>query len=347
MRLFEIIMEGGYGKGTERLQQTILKPRVIGPALQIAQTFTTDFNQWLARKGLSPIKMGKPTGSSAHWETDSKDPQRQEVIYGDIDLQMIAPAYESLSPGAFNSYWNKLADQFVKEVQPDYLDLDPVMGTKIGHPVLKIPEGYVKVDLMWHEERYAAFGRARVTPERGLKGLLWGNLFSGLGEILGPGISIQHAGVQLKMVGKQAVSFANRKDTQLVTITHNPQKMFLDLFVWIAQQQGKDNPKPSKSLIANPGLLDLENPQVIDVVKGIKAFAESCQRNRLYGKGLLDKFSSAEDFLTQFIAHYKQKSEAELANTKYATAVGAGADRAANDLRNIQTGLNKVIGMFQ
>ena len=100
-------------------------------------------------------------------------------------------------------------------------------------------------------------------------------------------------------------------------------------------------------MIANPGLLDLENPQVIDVVKGIKAFAESCQRNRLYGKGLLDKFSSADDFLTQFIAHYKQKSEAELANTKYATAVGAGADRAANDLRNIQTGLNKVIGMFQ
>jgi hypothetical protein len=346
MRLFEIIMEGGYGKGTERLQQTVLKPRVIGPALQIAQNFTNDFNQWLARRGLGPIKMGKPTGSSAHYEADASDPNRQEVIYGDIDLQMIAPAHESMSPGAFNSYWNKLEDQFIKEMQPEYLDLDPEMGSKIGHPVLKIPEGYVKIDLMWHEERYAAFGRARVTPERGLKGLLWGNLFSGLGEILGPGVSIQHAGIQLKMIGKDIVPFSNRKNVELVTVTHNPQTLFLDLFKWIAQQQGID-PKPSKSLIANPGLLDLENPQVIDLVKGIKAFAESCQRNRLYGKGLLDKFSSAEDFLNQFIAYYKQKCEAELAKTKYATAVGAGAARAANDLRNIQAGLNKVIGMFQ
>ena len=347
MRLFELILEGGYGKGTERLQQTVLKPRVIGTALDIAKQFANEFNQWLARKGLGPIKMGSPTGSSAHWETDSKDPARQEVIYGDIDLQMIAPAHEEMSPGAFNSYWNKLEDQFVKETQPEYLDLDPELGSKIGHPVLKIPEGYVKIDLMWHEERYAAFGRARVTPERGLKGLLWGNMFSGLGEILGPGISIQHAGPQLKMVGKDVVSFANRKNTQLVTITHDPQKMFLALFNWIAQQQGIGAPKPSKSLLANPGLMDLDNPQIIDLVKGIKAFAESCQRNRLYGKGLLDKFSSAEDFLNQFLAYYKQKCEAELAKTKYSTAVGAGADRAANDLRNIQTGLNRVIGMFQ
>ena len=66
----------------------------------------------------------------------------------------------------------------------------------------------------------ADWGAARVTPERGVKGLLFGKMFSVFGDLLD--MSIQHAGVQIKVSNGQRVPFSKRKDTETVTITTNP-----------------------------------------------------------------------------------------------------------------------------
>ena len=175
---WEPVQEGGWD--TTLTQNTVLHPRIVAPALRVVDQFVQDFNQWLKPKGLGPVRRGRPTGSSAHHEQDTK--QDPDKIYGDIDLQMIGPEVAGASIGQFGSFWNKLADEFVKAGHAPYVD---TTESKAGHPIFQIgARDYVQIDFMWHPEALERWGASRVTPERGVKGLLHGNMFSVLGELL-------------------------------------------------------------------------------------------------------------------------------------------------------------------
>ena len=86
MKIRDIIIEGGWD--TTLTQNTVLHPKIVAVALQVVDKFVADFNKMYAEQ-FGEIQRGRPTGSSAHHEIDSKeDPTK---VYGDIDLQMIAP----------------------------------------------------------------------------------------------------------------------------------------------------------------------------------------------------------------------------------------------------------------
>jgi hypothetical protein len=86
VKIRDIIVEGGWD--TTLTQNTVLHPRIVAVALQAVDKFVADFNKVYAKK-VGEIQRGRPTGSSAHHEADSKeDPTK---VYGDIDLQMIGP----------------------------------------------------------------------------------------------------------------------------------------------------------------------------------------------------------------------------------------------------------------
>lgn len=336
MRAREFIIEGGWA--TTVTQGTVITPAVVKQALSIIQQFTQDFNVWLADKGLPQVQVGRPTGSSAYHDVDPED-----KVYGDIDLQMIAPEVESnQSQSQFSGYWNKLADEFVKHRNLSYVH---PTESKIGHPIIEVAKDkYVQIDFMWHPPKLADWGAARVTPERGVKGLLHGNMFSALGEILD--MSIQHAGVQLKVVDNQRVPFSKRKDTQTLTISSSPDTFILDILKWIAERQGITKPVVSKELAANPGT-NIKDVKIASLVKGVRGFAQSAEANNMFGKGDLANFVNAQDFLGKFIQQYRSKAEADIAGAKRDKAATPDAIARANaDREKVQKGLAMVMDLF-
>jgi hypothetical protein len=339
MRAQEFIFEGGWD--TTITQGTVLRPAVVGQTLKVVDRFVSDFNKFLAAKKLPPVQRGRPTGSSAYHEVDTaQDPDK---IYGDIDLQMIAPDQQSLTQGQFTNYWNALADEFVRAGLAPYVD---VTESKPGHPIFQIgPKDYVQIDFMWHPSSLSHWGAARVTPERGVKGLLFGNMFSVLGDLLD--LSIQHAGVQLKVVDGQHVPFSKQKDTQVVTVSTDPERFIYDIFTYEAKQLGIKNPQLDTLIKQFPGN-DINDVKISKLVKGVQGLALSFELNNMYGQGDLSKFSSAEDFINKFLERYTEKAMIDInAKKRDKAATPEAQARAEADKQKVQSGLDIVRGYFK
>ena len=336
---WEPVTEGGWD--TTLTQGTVLHPRIVALALQVVDRFVADFNAYLKPHGLGPVRRGRPTGSSAHHEADTQE--YPDKVYGDIDLQMIGPEVEGQSYAQFTAQWNKLADDFVKQGHAPYVD---VSESKPGHPIFGLGnDQFVQIDFMWHPERLEQWGASRVTPERGVKGLLHGNMFSVLGELLN--LSIQHAGVQLKVQDGKQVSFSKQKGTKVVTVTTNPKTFIYDTFMYLATQDNIKKPKIDTLLKQFPGN-DIENVKISNLVNGVKGFARSCEINDMFGQGELAHFQSADDFLRNFLQRYEEKAQIDIAGKKRDKASTPEAvARAKQDRQKIQQGLDTVKGYFQ
>jgi hypothetical protein len=338
MRIFDVVREGGWD--TTVTQGTVIKPAVVKHVLGIIQHFVKDFNRWLESKNLGPVQMGVPTGSGAYHERDQiNDPEK---VYGDIDLQMIGPPVEGATHGQYTNFWNKLADDFVKATKPNYVH--PI-ESKIGHPIIKIgPDAYVQVDFMWHTPELSLWGATRVTPEHGVKGLLTGNMYSVLGELLG--MSIQHAGVQIKTQNGQQVPFSKQKDVEVQTLTTSPKTFIYDIFQYQARQILGKPANIDPMLRDNPGA-DINNMKIATLVNGVKGLSNSFQQNDMFGKGNLSGFTSAEDFLAKFLQRYEEKAMADINAAKRNKAETPEAiARAAADRAKVQQGLDMVKGLF-
>ncbi len=334
----ESLGEGGWD--TTLTQGTVLKPKAVKLALDAVDRFVVDFNEFLKDKGVGPVRRGKPTGSSAYYEKDQEeDPDK---VYGDIDLQMIAPAIEGKTQNQMSVLMNKLADDFVKSGAVPYFDTSE---SKPGHPIVKIGDSdYVQVDFMWHEEGTAKWGAARVTPERGVKGLLFGNMFSVLGELLD--ISIQHSGVQLKTVDGKKVPFSKQKDVKLVTISIEPETFVLDLFKYLAQQQGIEDPKIDPMLTRFPGN-KVDDVKISNLVNAVKGFAKSADANDMFGKGDLNNYADANNFISAFKDRYTEKALRDINAAKRDKAETPEAKaRAEEDRKKVAQGLDMVMGLF-
>jgi hypothetical protein len=339
MKITDIIREGGWD--TTLTQGTVLNPKIVAVALQVVDRFVADFNQYLKPQGLGPVRRGRPTGSSAHHEIDTQ--QDPDKVYGDIDLQMVGPETAGQSYAQFTAQWNKLADDFVKAGHAPYVDTSE---SKPGHPIFALGNNqYVQIDFMWHPERLEQWGAARVTPERGVKGLLHGNMFSVLGELLD--MSIQHAGVQLKVIDNQRVPFSKQKDTKVITVSTNPATFIYDIFMYEAKQLGIDNPQVDPALKKFAGT-NIENVRISDLVNGIKAFARSCDMNNMFSQGDLAGFLSGQDFVQKFVQRYEEKAMADVnAKKRDKAATPQAIARAESDRQKVLTGLETVKGYFK
>lgn len=341
MRFIDIIREGGWD--TTLTQGTVLRPATVARALAVVDRFVHDFNSFLASRDLGPIERGRPTGSSAYFAQDYID--NPDKIYGDIDLQMIAPEVEGASFAQFVSFWNKQAHEFAASGAAPYVDMTE---SKPGHPIINIGDSdYVQVDFMWHPARLRAWGASRVTPERNVKGLLTGNMYSVLGELLN--MSIQHAGVQLKVQGKTRVSFSKQKDIKLVTVTTNPRTWLLDIFHYEVEELGVPDAKVviDPALAANPGT-DIDNVKISSLVAGVRGLAASFEKSGMFGHGALESYSTSADFLERFLQRYTEKAMVDVQGSKRNKATTADAkERAQQDVDKIMAGLNTVTSYFR
>ena len=339
--LYGFLFEGGWD--TEATQGTVINPSTVKVALRIIDRLISEFNDYLSGKGIGPVRVGGPTGSSAYHDVDPED-----KIYGDIDLQVVVPDIPELAnktTSQIQGYWNKLLSDYIQNANLDYIHPDSTSG----HPIVKIGEDkWVQVDIMPHPERLEKWGKGRVTPERGVKGLLMGNMFSVLGELMN--MSIQHSGVQFKLRDKVKQPFARTlKNYDLVTLTTDIENFVKDIFDHEFQEITGKDPSGAKidgRLAQSPGL----NPKEVKIsslVNAVKGLAASFAMNNMYGKGDLSTYHSPEDFLEAFLKAYEGKAIKDITSAKRDKAETPEAiARAASDKEKVESGLKMVKGLF-
>lgn len=299
MRAREFIVEGGWEDTIT--QKTKLTPDVIKAALRIVERFTSDFNGFLHRKGEDPVKMGSPLGSSAYHNVD--DP---ETEYGDIDMQMVAPN-TGMSSAQLSKYYNERVDEFLNTSKPPYYyDRNKPNN---GHPIFQIgDDAYVQVDLLWTVERLSKWDRWRKTPMRGIKGLITGNLYSTLGEVIN--MSLQSA-VLMKIKDGEPVNYQRaRKPDEVVEVTNDIEHFALDIlkFVYQAVNGSLDGIVINDRLKKNPGLKTAD-VQVHDLVQSIRGLFQAFEDNDLYGKYNLKDYKNKEELQAKYLAHYLDKAD--------------------------------------
>lgn len=338
MRIKELISEGGWTTG----DNPGIKAKVVKQGIAAVQNFLKDFNPWLKPQGLGPIKVGHPTGSAAYHELD--DPEN--TIYGDMDLQVIVPdlpEYDDMTSGQLQGRWGALINKFIQDSNLSYIDKAESRGSQ---PMFILPDGNkVQVDIMPHPEKTAEWGRYRATGEHGLKGLLNGNIFATMSELVP--VNLQHKGIQYKTINGKKVNYGKTlKGYQLHTIGTDIKRWVLDIFMHEANELGIQNPKIDPLLKANPGV-DTMNVNVERLVNGVKGFARSCELNGMFGKGDLERFSSADDFIKQFTHHYVDKSQHAITAPKRDKAsTPASQARAVKDREALSNGLAYVQKLF-
>lgn len=341
MRIREILREGGWT--TTVTQGTVIHPSTVKKALAIMSRFVNDFNDYNKSSGLPPVKIGHPTGSSAYHDVDP-----EEKVYGDIDLQIIVPEteeLEKLSTGQRQYYWGKKFGEFVAKAKPDYVHPESTPG----HPIIQVDkDAWVQIDMMPHPERLATWGRYRATPERGVKGMLNGNMFAVLGEMLM--LNLQHSGVQYKEKDGQRVPYAaTKKDFELKTITTNVETFVKDIFDHEYRSITGKDPKTAKidpMLAKHPGS-DLKEVKISNLVNAVKGLARSFEINKMYGKGMLKDYSNAGDFLNRFVDIYTAKANGAINAAKRDKAETPEAKaRAEADKKAIAQGLEMVQQLF-
>jgi hypothetical protein len=332
------LKEGGWDNPIT--QNTRITPRTVKSALFVMQQYVRDFNAW---SQYPPIRLGHPTGSSAYYEVDDPDTE-----YGDIDLQIVVPNLpetQALTQAARQGFWNRLWDQWIKSYHPMYVHPQ----SEPGHPILRIgSRDWAQVDLMPHTEQLAQWGRYRVTPERGTKGLLQGNMFSVLGQLMN--MSIQHGGVEYKeRDGVKQPYTATRKNYVLKNASTNIEQFILDILRHEYHDiTGQDSSQAQVDplLAANPGV-DIKNPNIQRLAQGIQGLARSFELNQLYGKKDLAPYASAQDFLRAFLERYNAKSQEAITATKFDKAeTEAARARAQRDKERIAQGTQRVNQMF-
>ena len=326
------LTEGGWA--TTATQNTQIKPATIKDTLQILRELMVMFNTWLLHNypDVGEVKVTTPTGSGYYHATDHPDKE-----YGDIDVQMVAANPWKMGHASYTANWNSLWDVWAKQERPAQLDHDLA---KPGHPFLIVPDhGIVQVDLMWQEPEKQMWGLVRSVPPPGIKGLIHGNMFSVLAQIMG--MSMQYGGVQVKTQNGQPVSFSKQKDVTLTTITHNPDRMFWDLLEFVS---GKPvSQLKMNNLIQNTPGIQLPRSDVADMIQGIKGLAKAFEDNNLFGTKYLTKYQNAHEFLSAFWQVYSQKAQDELNNPKRLKAqTPAAKARAARDIDSIKKGLAHV-----
>jgi hypothetical protein len=328
------------GWDTKITQQTVIRPSTVRAALPVAEQLIADINASLGPQGIPPIRMGYPTGSSAWYQLDDED-----RVYGDIDLQIIVPDIaeaEGKTPSQRQGIWNRLQHEQVASGQLGYVHPE----SEPGHPILRLADGsWVQIDLMPHTTALAKWGRFRTTPERGVKGMLHGNMFSVLGDLMT--MSIQHAGVQFKLRDGHKVPYiSTRKNYQLVTLTTDIERFVLDIFQHEADLQGIQDPQADPLLLQHTGSI-LDDVRIANLVNAVHGLALSFQRNSMFRQADLANYSDAQDFMSRFWQVYEGKAMKDLTAAKRDKAETPQAKSRANDDRErIVQGLEYVKGMF-
>jgi hypothetical protein len=335
MLIKEILVEGGWA--STATQGTKITPSTVKSVLPIVEQFIKKFNIWAKAKGIAPVEVGGPLGSTAYYQRDPEDKE-----YGDIDLQVIAPDIEGKSPAQVGTLYTNYFDEFVQETNPK--ELYDKKFTK--NPVFQAGNDFVQVDFIWAVSSLAKWGKSRMTPPPNIKGAVHGSMFSSFGDIMH--ISMQGGGAQIKIVGKDIKPYTStRTFDRLETMSTDIESFGIDIVKWLHSHMNIQKPlKISPLLKQHPGLdtKEISSKQLSDVIKGV---AQTFEINQMYGKANLADFNSANDFVDAFVENFTNRIEKSISSTKFDKAQSPEAKKKAQDTKNkLQYGIEYVTGLM-
>ena len=254
------------------------------------------------------MRIGTPTGSSAYHDVDP-----EETVYGDIDLKIIVPDLPELqnaTQATMQGWWYRQEAEYVASantgVHPD---------SSAGHPILNVgKDQWVQVDMMIHPEPLANWGAARVIPERGIKGVISSTVYSSLAEVLNLRISTN--GVQAKLRNGEPVSFRQSKDTELRTVSLDPDNWAKDIYsLYYYLANGTKPSEFTSNLNAHSG--HRGETRLSDIVLSIKALAEALEEANLLGHGALIAIPNKQDLIRKVATVYSNKLETAENSSKF------------------------------
>ncbi|CAB4241807.1 hypothetical protein UFOVP71_345 [uncultured Caudovirales phage] len=311
-----IISEGGWA--STATQNTVITPHVIEEAIGILNQFAEEFNAWQAEQGLDvEIRMGKPVGSGTYYQRDLKqDPSRE---YGDVDVVCYIHSREGVGAAKRTSEYAEAVKQFTQN--------NPKYSTANGaNVIMDTSAGPIQVDLIFTYNEHANWARA-LAPEYRVKGVISASLLSSLAEVLNMSFGIQ--GVQVKTRDGRPVSFRQSKDTELHTVSTDPEMWAQDMFSYYYQLQNGHAPESiPANLTQHSGLKDEQ--RLSDIVMAFKALATDLEANQLLGTGALDYIADKTDMMKKIAQVYSKKLDAVINSSKFDKAETPAAVEKAN-----------------
>ena len=312
----ETIKEGGWA--STATQNTVITPHIIEEAIGILNQFAEEFNAWQAQQGLDvEIKMGKPVGSGTYYQRDLKqDPSRE---YGDVDVVCYIHSREGIGAAKRTSEYAEAVKQFTQH--------NPKYSTANGaNVIMDTSAGPIQVDLIFTYNEHANWARA-LAPEYRVKGVISASLLSSLAEVLNMSFGIQ--GVQVKTRAGRPVSFRQSKDTELHTVSIDPENWAADMYTYYYQLANGHKPESVPGNLAkHSGLKDEQ--RLSDIVMAFKALATDLQSAGLLGTGALDYITDTTDMMKKIAQIYSKKLDVVINSSKFDKAETPAAVEKAN-----------------
>jgi hypothetical protein len=317
------IMEGGHslldegGWASTATQNTKITPAVIEEAVGILKEFETEFNQWQAEKGLDvEIKMGRPVGSGTYYKRDLvQDPERE---YGDVDVMCYIHSREGIGAARRTSEYAAAVEEFTQ----GHSKYSTSNGTNV---IMDTSAGPVQVDLIYTYHEHANWARM-LAPEYRVKGVINTSLVSSLAEVLNLSIGVQ--GVQVKTRAGRPVNFRQSKDTELATVSLDPENWGADIYAYYYELAHGAKPKIPGNLAKHGGLKDEQ--RISDIVLTIKALVTDLEQAKLLGTGALDHVANKQDMMQQIARVLDSKLEKVINSSKFDKAATPAALEKAN-----------------
>lgn len=339
MLIKEILLEGGWASTVT--QEVVLTPKVVQQATKVIPRFEKDLNDYLQKINLEPIEIGKFLGSSAYYERDLKNNPEKE--YGDIDILFKIPRIEGMTESKNTSMYVNATVDFILHHSGDYVYKE---GNQPGkHVILKVPAGWVQVDLVRAFKDTSEWAAYRMTPEHNMKGSLLGFLYSALAEVLH--LSIGSLGVQAKEKGGKLVPFKTLKADKVNTISKDIEKFGIH----VAQHAIK-NIDPDKKNIeihpllkANPGMNTAEI-KAKDLAMVLKGIGKTFELNGVFGKGHLKTIRNYEEFIEALKFSYQTKIDGSINATKFDKAETDAAKLRAEKTKETLRTLSKQVARY-
>ena len=310
MRAREFILEGGWA--STLTQGTHITPALVDIVVQSLPAFEQALNAFLKVKDLAPVKIGTPVGSTTYYKRDlAQNPQRE---YGDIDVNFFVPRLASISDNANEQTYSVAIKEFC--------DSNPNYSTNNGtNVIIKVGDEYVQIDFVTAYYENEQWSRA-LGPEYNVKGVLSASLYSSLAEALN--LSFGGRGVQVKLQNGVPVSFKQSKDTELRTITNNPDTWAVDIAKFLGA------PTISARLAKYPGMGD--EIRTLNTINSIVGIAESLGKPEL---------------IEQVKAIYISKISKAVNSSKFLKANTPESKKKAEDTKALlATEAQRILGQF-
>lgn len=276
------LREGGLKVPTDKRRD--LSPALARDAVKAYESFVRGWNEWLESRGIEPVQLIRPSGSTTHAEQDAID--RPDAVYGDIDYLVSIPVAGSTDDMATRRRLEAVAAKAYAGHMVGYLhakrphDVDVELSVQ-GDPlsvIMRLQDGsLVQVDTVVTHPSYSEWMKGRYTPERGIKGYVTGNLYKALGDFLV--LTIGTEGVIARTRGAERVPAKFRSGITYKSISTDFKTFLADIATYLLGPDHSVDPL----LRAHPGL-DPDNVTVTELAQGIVGLANTLDTAKAYDR---------------------------------------------------------------